>query len=156
LDNLYADGAVFSDGWDWITAAASNSYNEHSWPVAYGGRGRADDVQTNRATDPGKITGDSRIWDRLDDAGISFRNYGMWSYAGLLTKPIVTEPRLAGHTAPEFAAQNLDITDNSRVDAWKKEFDQFAVDGQLPRMEFIRLGDDHTYGTTSGKPTPTR
>ena len=69
LDNFYADGAVSSDGWEWATASESNSYNEHLWPVAYSGRGRSDDVYTNRATDPGKITGDSRIWDRLDDHG---------------------------------------------------------------------------------------
>jgi YVTN family beta-propeller protein len=58
LDNFYVDGAVSSDGWEWATASESNSDNEHLWPVAYGGRGRGDDVYTNPATDPGKITED--------------------------------------------------------------------------------------------------
>ncbi|MGI5229516.1 beta-propeller fold lactonase family protein [Actinoallomurus sp. CA-142502] len=154
FDNFYADGAVSSDGWEWATGSESNSYNEHLWPVAYGGRGRSDDVYTNQATDPGKVTGDSRIWDRLDDAGISYRNYGMWAGGPLPAKVFATEPRLAGHTDPDYAAQSLGLTDNSRVDAWKKEFDQYVGDGNLPRMEFLRLGNDHTSGTTPGAFTP--
>ena len=154
LDNFYADGAVSSDGWEWATGSESNSYNEHLWPVAYGNRGRSDDVYTNKATDPGKITGDSRIWDRLDDAGISYRNYGMWAGGPLPAKVFETEPRLAGHTDPNYAAQSLNITDNSRVDEWTKEFNQFTADGKLPSQEFIRLGNDHTSGTTTGALTP--
>jgi YVTN family beta-propeller protein len=154
LDNFYADGAVSSDGWDWATGSESNSYNEHLWPVAYGGRGRSDDVYTNSATDPGKITGDSRIWDRLDDAGISYRNYGMWAGGPLPAQVFSTEPRLASHTDPNYAAQSLNITDNSRVDEWTKEFNQFATDGKLPSQEFVRLGNDHTSGTAPGALTP--
>jgi YVTN family beta-propeller protein len=154
LDNFYADGAVSSDGWEWATGSESNAYNEHLWPVAYGGRGRGDDVYTNPATDPGKITGDSRIWDRLDDAGISYRNYGMWAGGPLPAKVFNTEPRLAAHTDPQYAAQDLSITDNSRVDEWSREFNQFVANGQLPSVEFLRMGDDHTMGTTPGALTP--
>jgi hypothetical protein len=151
LDNFYADGAVSSDGWEWATASESNAYNEHLWPVAYSSRGRGDDVYTNQATDPGKITGDSRIWDRLDDAGVSYRNYGMWAGGPLPAKVFATEPRLSAHTDPNYAAQNGDIRDNTRVDEWLKEFT--AADS-LPTMQFVRLGNDHTFGTSVGKPTP--
>jgi YVTN family beta-propeller protein len=154
LDNFYTDGAVSSDGWEWATASSSNSYNEHLWPVAYGGRGRADDVYTNPATDPGKITGDSRIWDRLDNAGVSYRNYGMWAGGPLPAQVFPTEPRLASHTDPNFAALDLTITDNSRVDEWVREFGQFVANGQLPTVQFLRLGNDHTFGTSPGHPTP--
>jgi YVTN family beta-propeller protein len=154
LDNFYADGAVSSDGWEWATASESNSYNEHLWPVAYGGRGRADDVYTNQATDPGKVTGDSRIWDRLDDAGISYRNYGMWAGGPLPAQVFSTEPRLANHTDPNFAALSQSIRDVTRVDEWVKEFGQFVSNGQLPTMEFLRLPNDHTAGTAPGMPTP--
>jgi YVTN family beta-propeller protein len=151
LDNFYADGAVSSDGWEWATGSESNGYNEHLWPVAYSGRGRSDDVYTNQATDPGKITGDSRIWDRLDDAGISYRNYGMWAGGPLPAKVFATEPRLSAHTDPNYAAQSGDIRDNTRVDEWLKEFDAAS---SLPSMQFIRLANDHTFGTSVGKPTP--
>lgn len=151
LDNFYADGAVSSDGWEWATGSESNGYNEHLWPVAYSGRGRSDDVYTNQATDPGKITGDSRIWDRLDDAGISYRNYGMWAGGPLPAKVFATEPRLSAHTDPNYAAQSGDIRDNTRVDEWLKEFNASST---LPSMQFIRLANDHTFGTSVGKPTP--
>ncbi|MGW7684346.1 glutaminyl-peptide cyclotransferase [Kribbella sp. NPDC054772] len=151
LDNFYADGAVSSDGWEWATASESNAYNEHLWPVAYSSRGRGDDVYTNQATDPGKLTGDSRIWDRLDDAGISYRNYGMWAGGPLPAKVFATEPRLSAHTDPNYAAQNGDIRDNTRVDEWVKEFNASTT---LPAMQFVRLGNDHTFGTSVGKPTP--
>jgi hypothetical protein len=111
-------------------------------------------VYTNQATDPGKITGDSRIWDRLDDAGISYRNYGMWAGGPLPAKVFPTEPRLATHTDPDYAANNMTITDNSRIDEWTREFNQFVGNGQLPAMEFVRLGNDHTFGTAPGRPTP--
>ena len=55
-------------------------------------RGRGDDVYTNPATDPGKLTGDSRIWDRLDDA-VSYRNFGMWAGGPLPAKVFATERR---------------------------------------------------------------
>jgi len=154
LDNFYADGAVSSDGWEWATASESNAYNEHLWPVAYSNRGRGDDVYTNQATDPGRVTGDSRVWDRLDDAGISYRNYGMWAGGPLPAVVFPTEPRLAGHTDPNFPALNSTIRDVTRADEWVKEFNGFVADGQLPTMEFIRLPNDHTVGTTPGGPTP--
>ncbi|GDY29637.1 alkaline phosphatase family protein [Gandjariella thermophila] len=65
-----------------------------------------------------------------------------------------TEPRLAAHTDPSYAAQDLTITDNSRVDEWSREFHQFVANGQLPKVEFVRLGGDHTMGTTPGARTP--
>ena len=154
LDNFYADGAVSSDGWDWATASESNAYNEHLWPVAYSSRGRSDDIYTNPATDPGKITGDSRIWDRLDDSGISYRNFGMWASGPLPAKVFPTELRLGAHTDPNYASQNGDIKDVTRADEWIKEFNGSVADGLLPTMQFIRLANDHTFGTSVGKPTP--
>jgi YVTN family beta-propeller protein len=60
LDNFYVDGAVSSDGWEWATASESNSYNEHLWPVAYGGRGRGDRWSSSgwpTTTPPGPLPG---------------------------------------------------------------------------------------------------
>ncbi|TDW54504.1 bifunctional YncE family protein/alkaline phosphatase family protein [Kribbella pratensis] len=154
LDNFYADGAVSSDGWEWATGSESNAYNEHLWPVAYSSRGRSDDVYTNQATDPGKLTGDSRIWDRLDDAGISYRNSGMWAGGPLPAKVFATEPRLAAHTDPNYAAQNGDIKDVTRADEWIQQYQAASTAGTVPTMQFIRLANDHTFGTSVGKPTP--
>jgi YVTN family beta-propeller protein len=42
----------------------------------------------------------------------------------------------------------------SRFNEWKREFDQFVANGNLPQLMFVRLPDDHTVGTSSGAYTP--
>src|SRR4029079_12598649 len=42
-----------------------------------------------------------------------------------------------------------------RVDAWLAEFRRYEAEGNLPALSIIRLGNDHTAGTSPGFPTPT-
>ncbi len=42
----------------------------------------------------------------------------------------------------------------SRFSEWKREFDQYVRDGNLPPLQMLRLGNDHTRGTTAGAPAP--
>lgn len=42
----------------------------------------------------------------------------------------------------------------NRFDEWKREFDQFEKQGEMPRFQTIRLGNDHTMGTRANVPTP--
>ena len=42
----------------------------------------------------------------------------------------------------------------SRVAEWKREFDQYVKDGNLPAFETIRMGRNHTQGTTVGVNSP--
>jgi len=44
--------------------------------------------------------------------------------------------------------------DPSRVSAWKREFQGFIRNGNLPALSMIRLGRDHTVGTVPGLPSP--
>ena len=52
------------------------------------------------------------------------------------------------------ACASVNILDNTRVDVWLKEFRQFEANGALPRLNIIRLGNDHTAGTRAGARTP--
>jgi hypothetical protein len=63
-------------------------------------------------------------------------------------------PGLVGNISPTFAAFDLSITDQSRMDAWEAEFAGYVKSGKLPRLSIIRLGNDHTNGTVPGTPTP--
>jgi hypothetical protein len=63
-------------------------------------------------------------------------------------------PALEGHLAPEFPGYDLSIPDQVRFEAWKKEFDGFVRDGNLPALSIVRLPNDHTAGTRVGAPTP--
>jgi YVTN family beta-propeller protein len=42
----------------------------------------------------------------------------------------------------------------SRFTEWKREFDAYVKSGKMPRFMTIRLGNDHTMGTTPGAPSP--
>lgn len=44
--------------------------------------------------------------------------------------------------------------DPARMTAWLREFQQFVKDGNLPRFQMVRLGRDHTAGTTAGQSSP--
>lgn len=44
--------------------------------------------------------------------------------------------------------------DPSRVTAWKREFAEYVKNGKLPSLCLLRLGRDHTAGTTAGASSP--
>jgi len=44
--------------------------------------------------------------------------------------------------------------DMQRVENWISEFKQFETKGELPRFMIMAMGEDHTSGTTPGRPTP--
>jgi hypothetical protein len=67
---------------------------------------------------------------------------------------IATVPGLQGRVHPNYMPYDLTIPDNKRVDVWLEEFHQFEKAGQLPRLNIIRLGNDHTAGTNPKYPTP--
>ena len=67
---------------------------------------------------------------------------------------IATVPGLKGRVHPSYPPYDLSTPDNKRVDIWLEEFRQFEQNGQLPRLNIIRLGNDHTAGTRAGYPTP--
>ena len=171
LDNFYADAEVSADGWNWSTGALANTYVQKNWPANYAdaNRNRPYDFEGgNLATSPGTNPQDAFIWNKLSDAGIDYRNYGFRVFGGkVAANPVTgetTEPNLAANTDLNFPGYNLGIADSSpdlipgstitRIDEWLKEFNQYQADGNLPTVEFVRLPNDHTRGTSIGAPTP--
>jgi hypothetical protein len=55
---------------------------------------------------------------------------------------------------PGYPPYDLSIPDNQRVDVWLEEFQRFEKEGGLPQLNIVRLGNDHTAGTSPGYPTP--
>jgi hypothetical protein len=77
----------------------------------------------------------------------------------LLAKNIPTKPELVGHFAPEAPDFNLRIPDQIRAEVFLKHFsgwlkDREAGNDTMPNFILLRLGNDHTAGTTPGGPTP--
>lgn len=63
-------------------------------------------------------------------------------------------PGLEGLVHPSFPPFDLAIQDQRRVDIWLEEFQKFERDGTLPQLSIIRIGNDHTRGTTRDAWTP--
>jgi YVTN family beta-propeller protein len=160
LDNFYADAEVSAQGWNWSVAANSNQYVEGAWPANYSGRNRPYDYEGgNPATAPNRDPKHAYIWQRLADAGVSFRNYGF--YADTLGKTDPNDPVLGAntdHAFPGFDMAKFDRCDTTapagRMCEWMREFKQYETNGNLPTVEFVRLPSDHTAGTYAGAPTP--
>src|SRR6266567_1058279 len=167
LDNFYADAEVSAQGWNWSVGANSNPYVEQTWVANYSGRNHPYDYEGgNFATAMNANPHDSYIWDRLADAGVSFRNFGFYETDNHLnTGPSGADPRLAANTDPNYYGWDLRCPDSSgtltpkmtctpRVDYWLTQFNQYVRNNDMPAVQFVRIGNDHTEGTAAGYPTP--
>jgi hypothetical protein len=77
----------------------------------------------------------------------------------LLASNVPTKPELVGHYAPESPDFNLRVPDQIRMNVFLRHFagwvdDRKAGKDTMPNYITVRLGDDHTAGTTPGGPTP--
>ena len=83
-----------------------------------------------------------------------------WPWAiPLLASNTPTKPELVGHYAPEAPDFNLRVPDQIRVDIFEKHLATWIADRKagkdtMPNFVMLRLGNDHTAGTTPGGPTP--
>ncbi len=164
LDNFYANAEVSAQGWNWSVAANSNPYSEAMWPANYSGRRGSYPSETNDpAIAPNRTGADSYIWQRLDRAGVSYRNYGFY----VRSDNTAYDPALDAHTDHAYHGFDMGCPDNPdtftprssscgtpRFTEWKREFDGYVAHGDLPDVQFVRLPSDHTAGTKPGMPTP--
>jgi DNA-binding beta-propeller fold protein YncE len=83
-----------------------------------------------------------------------------WPWAiPLLSKNVATKPELEGHFAPEQPDFNLRVPDQIRAEVLMRHLKQWVADREagkdsMPNFLMVRLGNDHTAGTTPGGPTP--
>ena len=154
FDNCYADAEVSADGHSWTTAAVATDYVQKMWPANYSGRNRAYDFAGGSSA-PAPRAG--YLWEQAARAGITYRVYGEFSAFGSKPPNVTPAPfanGLARHLSPTYAGYDLSITDQSRVDAWQAEFDEFVRRGAVPALMIVWLPNDHTAATRPGFPTP--
>lgn len=63
-------------------------------------------------------------------------------------------PALENHFCPYFTSWDTSVKDTTRVSQWKRDFDSLLVAGAVPRLNTLRLINDHTEGLRLGRPTP--
>ncbi|HEX7585607.1 MAG TPA: bifunctional YncE family protein/alkaline phosphatase family protein [Prolixibacteraceae bacterium] len=147
LDNFYVDGEVSADGHSWTMGAYATDYLEKNWPTSYGGRGGFYPGEGDIEIANNK---NGFLWDFCKRFGVSYRSYGEF-ISDSFTPNI---PVLKDHFCPKYSGFNLSIRDTSRFNLWKRDFNALLVAGNVPRLNTLRFGNDHTEGLRKGRPTP--
>jgi YVTN family beta-propeller protein len=159
FDNFYVDAEVSYDGHAFSTGAYATDFVEKMWPANYGRReGLYLSEGGYKLRNPyGNIAAPPQgyIWDFAKRANVTVRSYGefaAWQEKG--GEVTATVPGLVGLVHPSYPPFDLSIPDSKRVDVWLEEFQKFEQAGGLPQLSIIRLGNDHTSGTSPGTLTP--
>jgi DNA-binding beta-propeller fold protein YncE len=162
LDNIYVDGEVSADGHEWTMGAYATDFVEKIWPLSYRGSPR----KTFGYPSEGHMDSIARpaggyLWNRCIEAKVSYRTYGEWvtngkkNADGTFEDSSPSVPELAGKFDPKFRGYDLDYPDVKRAERFISELQRFEKLGEMPRLQVLRLPNDHTSGTVVGKPTPT-
>ena len=157
LDNFYVNSDVSADGHNWATAAIAPDYTQRMWPNSYAGRRKTYDYE---GQEPANAPPAGYIWTAAGQAGITMRNYGYFvdnrakAEADGTQILSVRDPILAPNTDPNFRGFDLDYTDVERAKEFLDEVKDFEKAGTMPQFMIMRLGNDHTSGTSAGKIAP--
>lgn len=92
-------------------------------------------VEANKKALVGKTAPDFRQYDT------NYADSEAWIKHGLAPAP---------RQMKSFGKHN----DPARMTAWLREFNEFVKNKNLPRFQMVRLGRDHTAGTTAGQYSP--
>jgi len=147
LDNFYVDGEVSADGHNWSMGAYATDYLEKNWPTSYGSRGGTYPGEAEREIANNK---NGFLWDFCKRYGVTYRSYGEF-ISDSFTPNL---PVLKDHFCHNYSGFDLSVRDTSRFNLWKHDFDSLAVTGNIPRLNTLRFGNDHTEGLKIGRPTP--
>jgi DNA-binding beta-propeller fold protein YncE len=146
LDNFYVDGEVSADGHNWTMGAYATDYLEKNWPVSYGNRGGSYPGEGKREIANNK---NGFLWDFCKRFGVTYR-----SYAEFIGETEASLPVLKDHFCKSYTGWDLSVRDTVRFYQWKRDFDALLAQGNVPQLNTIRFGNDHTEGLSRGKPTP--
>ncbi|HAM71820.1 MAG TPA: hypothetical protein DCM86_09275 [Verrucomicrobiales bacterium] len=157
LDNFYVESEVSADGHEWTVGAYATDFVEKLWPMSYGHN------QLKKYTYPAEgnfqiaIPAGGYLWDCAREAGVTYRSYGEFvSNAKTNTQPATSRvAALRDHFDPWYRSFDMDYPDAKRADRFLSELRRFEGLGEMPRLQILRLPNDHTAGASEGKPTPT-
>jgi YVTN family beta-propeller protein len=157
LDNFYTESEVSADGHEWSMAAYASDFVEKFWPLSYGHNKSRKYAYPSEGHFPIATPAGGYLWDRAAEAGVSFRSYGEFVDNGKTpADPCKTRLKsLQGKFDPSFRSFDMDYPDMKRAERFISELKRFEKEGEMPRLQIVRLPQDHTAGTTAGKWTPT-
>lgn len=157
LDNFYVESEVSADGHEWSMAAYATDFVEKTWPLMYRGSRGGKLKYPSEGNFTIAASAGGYIWDRCAKAKVSYRSYGEFiANAEKPGQPARAKVKsLEGHFDEQFHGYDLDYPDQKRADRFIEELARFEKEGAMPQFIVLRLPNDHTYGTSPDKPTPT-
>lgn len=156
LDNFYVDGEVSADGHEWTVGAYATDFVEKSWPLTYGHNRLRKYPYPAEGVFAIAAPAGGYLWDRAKEAGVSYRSYGEFVSNGAKTNEPgrARVPSLKDHFDPEYRSFDMGYPDVKRAARFIEEFKRFEQAGEMPRLQIVRLPNDHTSGTLTNMPTP--
>jgi hypothetical protein len=156
LDNFYVESEVSADGHELTMGAYATDFVEKTWPLTYGHNKHKKYIYPAEGNFPVATPAGGYLWDRAREAGVSYRSYGEFVANGKKeTDPCKTKVKaLEGHFDPWYRSFDMDYLDVKRVNRFISELKRFEKEGDMPRLQIVRLPNDHTSGTASNKYTP--
>lgn len=137
LDNTYCSGDVSGNGHPWSTGAIGTDIGERAWMLSYG------DHADWPLTDLDLFPPVGRIWDVAERAGLPFISYYFtWTTTN-------TERNMPNTWQKGF----WDRRDTVNGDLFAADVKRYEQLGTMPRFMIMTLREDHTSGTSPGKPT---
>ena len=157
LDNFYVDAIVSADGHEWSMGAYASDFVNKTWPLNYGHNASRKYPYPSEGVFPVAAPATGYIWDRAREAGVTYRSYGEFVTAGKNPGDAnrTKLPALEGHFDPEYHVFDLSYPDVQRAARFIAELHRFETEGEMPRLQIVRLPNDHTAGTQPGAATPT-
>ncbi len=156
LDNFYADAEVSADGHEWSMGAYATDFVEKMWPLEYGHNRAKKFPYPAEGYFPIASPAGGYLWDRAGEAGVTYRSYGEFVDIFVATNQPTTArlKALVGHIDPWYRPWDLSYSDQKRADRFISELKRFEGEGDMPRLQIVRLPNDHTHGSTRNRFTP--
>jgi DNA-binding beta-propeller fold protein YncE len=177
-DNFYADSEVSVDGHHWLVGSYPNAWTTSSLDAAYGGEksfklstapGRLVFAQSDSSVHPEEQLEAGTLWHHLERHSVSFRNFGEgFELAGVdegdgleptgarfPTNVPMPDP-LYRNTSRQYPGFNMNIPDQYRANQFIAEIEQRygKGKGELPKLIFMHLPNDHTAKVRPGAGYP--
>ena len=153
--------------------AGTTSYSTASATLPGGTANLLTGTGNHASTDASFCIQKGYIFNAVLEAGGTVRNYGFLvnnigsigtdaapvsnPFASGIVQAAPLEPSLARLTDTYFRGYDQSYPDLWRYNEWKREFDQFVANGQLPNLSLVRFSHDHmgNFGTAlAGVNTP--
>ncbi|HLW75533.1 MAG TPA: alkaline phosphatase family protein, partial [Bryobacteraceae bacterium] len=158
FDNFYVNSDVSADGHSWATASIAPDYVQKLWPSEYGHRRGAYDFE---GQEPANSAPAGYLWTNALAAGKTVRNYGYWvtnkepaAKPGETQIASIQDPALDNITNRQYRSFDLAYPDVERARTFIADVHEFESKNSMPDLMILRLGNDHTNGTTPGRLKP--